>query len=67
MVNILKRTSHFGEREGLYVAVINKYRETLGKKLWKKVFDLVEGNNVEYPCPLCVLWDQGDSTCGVEG
>lgn len=54
MVNILKRTSHFGEREGFYMAVIKKYRETLGKELWKEVCDLVEGNNVEHP-PLLVL------------
>lgn len=51
----------------MHVAVINKYSETLEKELWKKVWDLVKGNNVEHPLPFCLLWDQGDSICRVEG
>jgi len=67
MVNILKRTSHFGERGELDMAVVNKYRETLEKALWKKVCDLVKGINEEHPLCLCLLWEQGDLICKVEG
>lgn len=49
------------------MALINKYRETLGKELWKKVCDFVKENNVEHPLPLCLLGDQGDATCRMEG
>lgn len=60
MVNGLNRTSHFGEKEALYMAVINKYRVTLGTELCKKECDSVEGNNVDNPLSLYLLWGQGD-------
>lgn len=67
MINSLNRTSHFGEKEGLYAAVINKYRTNLERYLWKKVCDLVQEINVENPLPFCLLWGQCNASCRVEG